>query len=83
MMPRRLEALARIAEQVFEPIRAAALFKERGFAQRTIEALVARGIDSPERLLFMAEDQIKKIHGVGKASMREITTYRARYLKCD
>jgi DNA-directed RNA polymerase alpha subunit len=55
-------------------------FKDRGFSERTIEALVACGIDAPERLLFSTEAELKQIPGIGKASLEEIIKYRARFL---
>ena len=56
-------------------------FQGRGLGARTVEALVTCNIDWPERLLFMAEEELKAIPGVGKASMREIETYRARFIR--
>jgi DNA-directed RNA polymerase alpha subunit len=55
-------------------------FRDRGFSDRTIDALVARGIDAPERLLFVTETELRKIPGIGKASLGEIMRYRARYI---
>jgi DNA-directed RNA polymerase alpha subunit len=55
-------------------------FRDRGFSERTIEALIARGIDMPERLLFATEAELKQIPGIGKASLQEIMKYRARFL---
>ncbi len=55
-------------------------FLDRGFSNRTIDALVARGIDAPEHLLFATEAELKKIPGIGKASLDEIMCYRARYI---
>jgi hypothetical protein len=39
--------------------------------------MVTRGIDAPERLLFITETQLKKIQGV---SIEEIRAYRARFV---
>jgi hypothetical protein len=39
--------------------------------------MVTRGIDAPERLLFITETQLKKIRGV---SIEEIRAYRARFV---
>jgi len=55
-------------------------FQERGFSDRTINALIDCQMDSPERLLFMTKKQLKSIPGVGKASMAELTAYRDRFL---
>jgi hypothetical protein len=55
-------------------------FDGRGFSDRTVKALVARGIDAPERLLFAAETEFRKIPGIGKASVDEIMRYRARFI---
>jgi uncharacterized protein (DUF2384 family) len=51
-------------------------FQNRGLSHRTIQALIADGIDAPERVLFMPEAQLRKIRGV---SIRELRAYRARF----
>jgi len=38
-------------------------------------------IDEPERLLFMQPANLKKIPGVGKASVDEIMRYRAKFIR--
>jgi hypothetical protein len=53
----------------------------RGLSEWTVRALLANGLDEPERLLFMSEAQIKAIPGIGKASMFDIATYRAKFLR--
>jgi DNA-directed RNA polymerase alpha subunit len=55
-------------------------FHNRRFSRRTIDALIARGIDAPERLLFATEADLKRIPGVGRASLNEIMRYRAQFL---
>ena len=55
-------------------------FQQRGFSDRTINALIDCQIDSPERLLFMTKEQLKSMPGIGKASMAELTAYRDRFL---
>jgi hypothetical protein len=55
-------------------------FDRCGLSKRTIAAIVACGIDAPERLLFMTEAALKSIPGIGKASLSEIEDYRARYV---
>jgi DNA-directed RNA polymerase alpha subunit len=55
-------------------------FSDRGFSDRTIDALIARGIDAPERLLFASETGLKNIRGIGKASFEEIVRYRTRFI---
>jgi DNA-directed RNA polymerase alpha subunit len=55
-------------------------FRDRGFSDRTVEALIAWGIAAPERLLFATEAGLKQILGIGKASLGEIMSYRARFL---
>jgi len=57
--------------------REGAPFANRGFSERTIRNMITRGIDAPERLLFMTETQLKKIQGV---SIQEIRAYRARFI---
>jgi ERCC4-type nuclease len=54
-------------------------FQHRGFSERTIKAL-AKSVDAPERLLFMAEHEIEKMPGIGEASVREIRLYREKFL---
>jgi hypothetical protein len=56
------------------------LFAHRGFSKRTIVAVVDCLIDAPEQLLFMPEESLKTIPGIGKASLLEIKTYRSRFL---
>ena len=41
---------------------------------------MAHGMDFPERLLFMTEEQIRQIPGAGKAVIAQIKSYRARFL---
>jgi DNA-directed RNA polymerase alpha subunit len=55
-------------------------FRNRGFSDRTVYALVECGIDSPERLLFMDEATLAGMRRIGRASMAEIKAYRARFL---
>jgi DNA-directed RNA polymerase alpha subunit len=59
---------------------ATAPFRDRGFSDRTTNALVTHGIDAPERLLFMTETEPKNIPGIGKASFEEIKRYRSRFI---
>ena len=56
-------------------------FRNRGFSERTIRALMDCSIDEPERLLFMQPANLKKIPGVGKASVDEIMRYRAKFIR--
>jgi DNA-directed RNA polymerase alpha subunit len=60
---------------------AAISFGGRGFSSRTIEALIARGIDAPERLLFASETTLKRIRDIGEASFEEIVRYRTRFIR--
>lgn len=55
-------------------------FKNRGLSDRTIKALVNCGIDAPERVLFMPESHLRRLPGVGAASMKELRAYRARFI---
>jgi hypothetical protein len=55
-------------------------FRDRGFNDHTIRALVDYGIDAPERLLFMQPAELKNIRGIGKASFEEIMRYRAKFV---
>jgi DNA-directed RNA polymerase alpha subunit len=63
-----------------EQFLARAPFQNRNFSDRTINALIAKGIDAPERLLFATEAELKRIPGIGPASLAEIMCYRARFL---
>jgi hypothetical protein len=56
-------------------------FRHRGFSERTIRALMDCSIDVPERLLFMKPADLKKIPGLGKASVDEIIRYRAKFIR--
>lgn len=60
---------------------AATLFGSRGFSGRTVDALVNAGIPAPEWLLFSKLDEIERIPGIGKASMRQIVDYRRKWIK--
>jgi DNA-directed RNA polymerase alpha subunit len=64
-----------------EAAAAAISFGGRGFSSRTIEALIARGIDAPERLLFASETTLKRIRDIGEASFEEIVRYRTRFIR--
>jgi hypothetical protein len=75
----RVMALAAMKPSVQES-QAELPYKNRGFSARTIKALIDCSIDAPERLLFMTEESLRKIPGVGKASLGEIMRYRTRYL---
>jgi hypothetical protein len=55
-------------------------FRNRGFSDRTIEAMVACGMDAPERLLFMNEDEFRHIPEIGKPALAQITRYRETFL---
>jgi hypothetical protein len=56
-------------------------FQNRELSDRTIAALVNSGMDAPERLLFMSASDVRKIPGIGKASMAEIDAYIRRFKK--
>lgn len=59
------------------------LFRDRGLSDRTIKALLAHGLDAPERLLFVTEADLKRIPGIGRAAFDEIMCYRERYIPSD
>jgi hypothetical protein len=54
-------------------------FLVRGFSDRTVDALIAHGVDAPERLLFTVEADLKDIPGIDNASFNEIMRYRTRF----
>ncbi len=56
-------------------------FEARGFSKRTIRTLLSCAIDCPERLLFVREELLSEIPGIGPASMAEIVSYRAKHLR--
>ena len=60
-------------------IREACLFQNRGLSYRTIKALIICAINAPEHLLFMKEDDLRNIRGVGKVALTEIKNYRLEY----
>ena len=74
----------RVAELVAHQLASVLLdhgpFQRRGLSHRTIDAIRASGIDTPERLLFMTPKQLQSIPGIGKAAMCEIEAYRSRFL---
>jgi hypothetical protein len=52
-----------------------------GFSDRTVRALLAGGIDAPERVLSMSPDQIRLIRGIGRTLIKEVELYRAQFNK--
>jgi hypothetical protein len=91
--PGRSEAIHRLVETGLEgnPASAVAVlqgatdgarpfFEHRGFSDRTIRALIDSAIAAPEHLLFMTEDQLRSIPGIGNVSLAEIVAYRDRFI---
>lgn len=91
--PGRSEAIHRLVETGLEGNTPAAgavldgeadgarlLFEHRGFSDRTIRALIDSAIAAPEHLLFMTEDQLRSIPGIGNVSLGEIVAYRSRFI---
>ena len=74
------QAVLKAADGVAKAMLAAAPFSDRGFSKRTMTALIAHGIDAPERLLFASYADLKSIPGIGKASLDEIMRYRTRFI---
>lgn len=75
----RLEHTNNLVERMLAE--SAPLFRDRGFSDRTINALVARGVDAPEQLLFASKLGLREAPGVGPAALAEIMRYRARFLE--
>jgi DNA-directed RNA polymerase alpha subunit len=75
------KAELRVAREVNGHLLSIVPFQNRKFSKRTIQALIDCSVDAPERLLFMTEEQIKSIPGVGKVSLGEIRTYRQKYIR--
>jgi DNA-directed RNA polymerase alpha subunit len=78
--PEQRDILLNLRRESGSRLLARSLFNNRGLSARTIEALVACGIDAPERLLFATEAELKRLSGIGKASLGEIMRYRTRFL---
>jgi hypothetical protein len=80
-MPKKRESTETLVRAIkvtgLEMINKMARFRDRGLSKRTIEALISHGIDTPERVLFMTEAELRTIRG---ASMRELRAYRARFI---
>jgi hypothetical protein len=57
-------------------------FKDRGLSTGTVTALIAAGIDAPERLLFLDFGK-HRLPGIGPAKLKEIESYRATYIPGD
>jgi hypothetical protein len=68
-----------VANRWVDQFKARIPFKAHGFSDRTIKALLAYGIDGPQRLLGMDPRVIRCIPGVGDFCMKEIERYRARF----
>jgi DNA-directed RNA polymerase alpha subunit len=75
------QAVLTAADEVAKAMLLRAPFRDRGFSDRTIDALIAHGIDAPERLLFASETALKRIRSIGKASFEEIVRYRTRFIR--
>jgi len=54
-------------------------FRRTGFSGPTIDALWAAGVQEPEALVHLSDEQIQKIPGVGKARFKAICVYRDRF----
>jgi DNA-directed RNA polymerase alpha subunit len=79
--PAQREAHLSVTRRVAGELLSVAPFQNRKFSNRTIQALIDCSIDAPERLLFMTEEQIESIPGVGKVSLGEIRAYRQKYIR--
>ena len=77
----RLRAIWRNSRIAAEQMKAQLPFRQRGLSDRTIQALVDCSIDSPERLLFMTEKEIRLIPGIGKISLVEIIAYGEKFIR--
>ena len=56
-------------------------FLGRGLSDRTINALIAAGIDLPERLLFMRRSELLSIPHIGEIELAEIEAYQIHISK--
>ena len=59
------------------------LFAHRGFSAPTMHILVASGMQLPEEVLLLTNDQVAQIPGVDTAGRAEIEAYRKRFLPTD
>ncbi len=75
-----VQALPSAIKPIVDELHEAAPFANRGFSERTVRAILGCGIDAPERLLFMSEEQLRAIPGIGRLSFKEIVAYRGRFL---
>lgn len=55
-------------------------FTGRGLSKRTVDAVIEGGISQPERLLFMSEDDISRIPGIGLKGVSEVMAYKRRFM---
>jgi hypothetical protein len=55
-------------------------FGDRGLSGMTIHKLIAAGVDSPERLLFLSSVDVGKLKDIDPVLHREIDAYRARFV---
>jgi hypothetical protein len=82
-IPEIIEMAAAVSGRELAKARKARLkqaLRERGMSPRTSTALVEQGLDMPERLLFMTEDEVKALPGIGPFSLGDIMRYRAQWL---
>jgi len=70
----------RLNSEARERLKMKQRFKNRGLSNATVTALIAAGLDAPERLLFLDARELKKLRGVGPVKLREIASYRATFL---
>jgi hypothetical protein len=54
-------------------------FRGRGFSDDTIQALITHGLELPEELLFMDEEHVTEIPGIGEAALAEIVAYWSKF----
>lgn len=71
--------MARGVDRAFVNGSLESLFKDR-ISAKLSRTLIAAGLDSPERLLFMPLSAVEALPGVGRAGLTEIQSYRSKYL---
>jgi hypothetical protein len=75
--PNATATLVRVAEALVDPDPVRIRFRHRNLSERAIDALVASGVEAPERLLFMSPLEIFRIPGIGRvAPQRSRATVR-------
>lgn len=77
--PEQAKAFVRVMKRFASDTMWINRYKDRGFTDRTVKALIDCGIDFPERLLKMSLKEIGGAPGIGKAAIEEIRKYKQTF----